>query len=102
MSELLAKDMQWPHCKGSLVESNVWNTGLSKLMGAMERAKDDRWWICDTDLKYLNLRIDTRDNAFWLTITKTDGETERVDPQRVIDAIDTFNKRYAGYQRGRI
>lgn len=93
MSELLAKDMKWPHCKGSVVPSNVWNTGLLDLMGILEGAKDDAWWIFDTDLKYLNLRIDTRDNAFWLTVTKADGETERIDPQRVIDAIDRYQER---------
>lgn len=94
MAELLAKDMKWPHCKGSIIDSNVWNTGLSELMAALDGAKDDRWWIVDTDLKYLNLRIDTRDNAFWLTVTKPNGDPERVDPQRVVDAIEDYQTRY--------
>lgn len=96
MSELLAKDMKWPHCKGSIVPENTWNTELGKLMGAIESAKDDPWWICDTDLKYLNLRIDTRDNGFILTLEGHRGANsrERIDPQRVVDAIEAFRNRY--------
>lgn len=96
MGDILAKDMKWPHCRASIVPSNTWNTQLSKLMTALDEVANERWWICDPDLKYLNIRIDTRDNAFILSIDsrKEGGPKERIDPQRVVDAIDRYKSRY--------
>jgi len=94
--QMLAKDMKWPHCKESVVPENTWNTGLTEFMAVLSEAKDETWWCCDTELKYLTLRIDTRDNAF---ILYADGKGDnakkvRVDPQRVVDAIDKWNMMY--------
>jgi hypothetical protein len=65
-------------------------------MAALNEAAEDAWWICDTDLKYLNIRIDTRDNAFILRLEghKGDGSSERIDPQRVVDAIERYKAKY--------
>lgn len=92
MTDILAKDMNWPHCKESVVPENTWNTKLDDLMRHLNDAKDDAWWCCDTDLKYLTIRIDTRDNAF---ILYADGQGDgadkvRIDPQRVPDAIEKW------------
>ena len=57
----------------------------------LESVREHSWWICDQDLKYIGVRIDTRTNAWVLTC----GDNhERIDPQRVIDAIDEFKLKY--------
>jgi hypothetical protein len=99
---ILAQDMKWPHCRASVVPSNTWNTGLKEFIDALFDAGDDRFWCSDTDLKYLNLRIDTRDNAFILSI---DGRGDnapkvRIDPQRVPDAIQQYRDFVAGIRSG--
>lgn len=66
-----------------------WDTGLDEFMVKLIGSSDKPWWTCDPYLKYLNIRVDTRDNAFILTIDGKGGsdKKERIDPQRVIDAI---------------
>ncbi|MEM6499298.1 MAG: hypothetical protein AAF709_21555 [Pseudomonadota bacterium] len=93
---ILAKDMKWPYCKGSLVPTNTWNTHLEDLMEALFNAEGQPWWCCDTDLKYINLRIDTRDNAFILSVKGRgeDAQDVRIDPQRVVDAIAKWNTNF--------
>jgi len=91
MGEILGGDMQWPHCKGSVVPSNVWNAKLDEFMEILNSVQSDAWWISDTGLKYLTIRVDTRDNAFILTADgKRDGERVRIDPQRVVNAIEKY------------
>ena len=99
---MLAKDMKWPHCKDSVVPENTWNTGLDEFIAVLSEAKDESWWCCGTDLKYLNIRIDTRDNAFILTVDgcKDKDYKQRIDPQRVVDAIAKWNDLYGGGRRG--
>lgn len=94
---MLAKDMKWPHCKESVVPENTWNTGLVELMAAiLSSPADEAWWCEDFDLKYLTLRIDTRDNAFILYVDSRDPNQSkvRIDPQRVVDAIEKWRSRY--------
>ncbi len=86
--------MRWPMCKQSAVPGNTWNTGLSDFISVLSSVDNEPWWIVDSDLKYLDLRIDTRDNAFILKIGKPDGEQTRIDPHRVIDAIDKFKEKF--------
>lgn len=90
---ILAEDMKWPHCKASVIPENTWNTGLEEFMYVLFNACEQPWWCVDGDLKYLNLRIDTRDNAFILSVNGR-GENApqvRIDPQRVIEAIAKWN-----------
>ena len=96
MGDMLAKDMKWPHCKESVVPENTWNTGLDKFIEVLNGGAGEAWWCCDTDLKYLNLRVDTRDNAFLLTVDGCkDGDPKRrIDPQRVVDAIAKWRNEY--------
>ena len=95
MSELKGGDMEWPHCKQSVIADNVWNTEMGLLVAEMDAMKNESWWICDTDLKYLTLRIDTRDNAFILSMDgRGDGGRVRIDPQRVMNAISKYRQNY--------
>ena len=86
----------WCHNKGSIVPENTWHTGLDEFTAKLNSASGQSWWICDPYLKYLNIRIDTRDNAFILTIDGKNGsgKAERIDPQRVVNAIDDFKAKY--------
>jgi hypothetical protein len=87
--------MKWPHHKDFLGKPH-WNTEVMPMMEALAEVKDDRWWISDPALKYLTIRLDTRDNAFLLFI---DGEQDedkkvRIDPQRVVDAIEKYKAKW--------
>lgn len=68
---------------------NSWWTEFRKLTEAMLSVEGHYWWIYDTDLKYLNIRLDTRDLGFVLT----DREGVQIDPQRVLDAIEKYKER---------
>jgi hypothetical protein len=92
---MLGSDMKWPHCENSIVPTNIWNKELCRFMDVLESVRDDPWWIEDMDLKYLTIRIDTRDNAFLLFIdARGDGDRVRIDPQRAVDAIEKYKNRY--------
>ena len=96
MDDIKGGDMEWPHHRQGIISSNIWNTEMGILMAEIESVKDERWWICDTDLKYLSLRIDTRDNSFILSIDGYgDGPAKiRIDPQRVMKAISEYRSKY--------
>jgi hypothetical protein len=96
MDDILGGDMKWPHCRQSVIPSNVWNTEIGALVAEMDAMKSEAWWIVDTDLKYLTLRIDTRDNAFILTMDGRGSGADkiRIDPQRVMDAMAKYRKRF--------
>lgn len=50
--------------KESNQSSVQWNTNLEEFMAELQSVKGCNWWVVNPKLKYLNLRIDTRDNAF--------------------------------------
>lgn len=70
---------------------NAWNDDLMKFIEILDSVKDDPWWICDMPLKYLDIRIDTRDNGWLLRI---EDSKERVSPDRVVAAIEKFKDRF--------
>jgi hypothetical protein len=80
--------MAWPVRK-SVFGVNEWNINLSEFMEKLNSVEDEHWWICDTHLKYLNIRIDTRSNNFLLFV-----DNERIDPDRVVKAIDEYLEKY--------
>lgn len=84
-------ETKWP---ASGPDFNRWQTNLAEFMAALEKAKHSGFWCADMDLKYLTIRIDTRDNGWLLYIDsrKDGGEKTRIDPQRVIDAICKWNE----------
>lgn len=69
---------------------NAWNDDLDKFAALLHSVKDERWWIKDFDLKYLTVRIDTRDNGFVLFCDGRDGTKERISPDRVVAAIERY------------
>lgn len=80
---------------------NPWHTDLARFMQIMEDAKDLSFWCVDMELKYLNVRIDTRNNRWILTSDNknADGSRVRVDPQRVVDAIEKYRGRFTKEQK---
>lgn len=70
---------------------NAWNSDLDRFVGLLHSVKDEPWWIVDTALKYLDIRIDTRDNGWLLRIEDT---KERVSPDRVVAAIEKYLDRF--------
>ncbi len=87
--------MGWPATGGEL-SGNVWHSGLVEFIQILDSVKDERWWIVDTELKYINIRVDTRTNHF---IVGIDDSDERIDPQRVVDAIETYKAKYMNGKR---
>lgn len=76
-----------------------WNNKLPEFMALLTEARGEGWWIEDFDLKYLTIRIDTRDNG-WLLFADGPGDTRvRIEPQRVIDAITRHRERFPGAHR---
>jgi hypothetical protein len=69
---------------------NAWNDDFDKFAALLHSVKDSPWWIKDFDLKYLNVRIDTRDNGFLLLTDEKNGKRERISPDRVVKAIEAF------------
>jgi hypothetical protein len=82
---------KWPS-KGP--DFNEWYRDLPAFIALLEDAKAEGFWTADFDLKYLNVRIDTRDNAWLLLVDGPDGQKERIEPQRVIDAIEKHRARF--------
>jgi hypothetical protein len=53
-------------------------------------------WLCDGDLKYLTMRIDTRDGGF----TLADRDGQRIDLARVLRAVHQSRERFGDAQLG--
>lgn len=71
-------------------EFNAWNNNLTRFVDKLDCYVGHTWWNVDPPLKYLNIRIDTRNNRFLLYIA---GE-EIISPNRVLDAIDKWMEKY--------
>lgn len=71
-----------------------WKTNLSEFMAKLDQVKDICWWCHDTDLKYLEIRIDTRDNGFLLYAASGNGDRELVSQDRVYKAIESYLDRF--------
>ena len=72
---------------------NSWWMNYRVLTDALLSVEGEPWWVSDMALKYLNLRIDTRDLGFILT----DRDGTQIDPQRVLDAIDAYKASFMAY-----
>lgn len=62
---------------------NEWEIEWERFAAMLADAKGEYFWIYDGALKYLNIRLDTRSNAFILY----DRDDNRIDPARVEEAI---------------
>lgn len=83
----------WPRKKTAL-GINEWFVDLPAFIALLDSVKKDHWWCIDMDLKYLNIRIDTRDNGFLLYLTghAAAGVVEHINPDRVVKAIATWKE----------
>lgn len=90
------QEWEWP-TKGGF--GNLWHTDLQGFMKRLFAVQGQSYWCMDGDVKYLNLRIDTRDLG-WLLYADGRGHvsnaknTFRIDPMQVIRAIDAWNAKY--------
>ncbi len=60
---------------------NEWNKDADKFLALI--SKHPHMWCYDTQLKYLNMRIDTRSGNFILH----DRDGNKVQPERAVEAI---------------
>lgn len=49
-------------------------------------------WLCDSRLKYLSLRIDTRDGGFIVS----DRDGNQIEPERVMRAAVKSKEKFGG------
>jgi len=75
----------WP-IDDQAIKSNQWNKNLSQFIKYIEVA--GAFWCEDWNLKYLNIRVDTRDGAF---IIYDENGKGRIKPDRIIKAIKKWN-----------
>lgn len=76
----------WP-VVGSTV-GNPWNVGLSEFVALLDRHRG--FWAADFDLKYLNIRVDTRSNYFVLS----DRDGNHISADRVLTAIHNYRNSF--------
>ncbi len=63
---------------------NRWNLDFLSFAKLLDDNSDTHFWTGDPELKYLNIRVDTRGAAFILT----DRDGNRISPDRVVSAIE--------------
>lgn len=69
------------------ITCNRWYKNLSDFVRLIEES--GAFWCMDMALKYLDIRVDTRDGAFIITNETIDG---RILPERVLKAINKWRK----------
>lgn len=69
---------------------NEWRDDLVRLATILADASDESWWCADTALKYLEIRVDTRDGGFVLY----DRDRNKISPERVEQAIAKWRTIY--------
>lgn len=89
----IPRDQVWPH---SGPDFNSWEDDVFSLVAEMAKLKDEPWWCQDVPLKYLSIRIDTRDGGFILK----DRDGNRISPDRVVKAMNAWRE-FAGNDAGR-
>lgn len=75
-----------------------WNNKLPEFIALLDDARGEGFWVEDFDLKYLTIRIDTRDNGWLLFVDGKGGEKVQIEPQRVVDAIEKHRARYGRHK----
>ena len=83
MAKLTEAERTWPRHRPAF---NAWNDDLTAFAKLIDDAAGEYWWCYDTALKYLQIRVDTRDGGFVLL----DRDGNRVEPERVIAAIERW------------
>jgi hypothetical protein len=78
------EEKPWPK-HGNKV--NEWYSDIQRFIRYLCLFDKEPWWSMDSELKYLDIRIDTRDNGFLLF----DRDRNKVEPERVIKALNKWN-----------
>lgn len=78
----------WP---SSGPDFNRWEDDVFRLIELMKSVNGEPWWTADMPLKYLVIRIDTRDGGFIIS----DRDGNRISPDRVVAAIARWSKMMA-------
>lgn len=81
------KNQKWPKDKYGH-GTNEWEHDIGAF-GTLLQANTDGWWCFDTKLKYLDIRVDTRDGGFIVS-----AEGQRISPDRVVDAIQKWRQEF--------
>lgn len=90
-----APEKRWPKYGPGF---NEWNGDLAGFMAILDSARFEGFWTKDFDLKYLTIRIDTRDNGWLLFVDGKDGQKTAIDPMRVVEAIEKNRDRTGGFK----
>jgi hypothetical protein len=80
-----ADPLAWPKDEQDF---NRWNKDAAALAKLIQDSP--RLWLCDSALKYLVLRIDTRDGGF--VLADRDGKT--IEPERVVRAAASAREKF--------
>ena len=81
------------------LDKSIWHTDFDAFSAKLNGVKGHKWWCQDMALKYLDIRIDTRDNGYILSIKDYDETKHFVHPNRVYRAIDEYCKRFSINQK---
>lgn len=93
MSETVEVRMEpWPK---SGPDFNEWNQDVGTFGALLQAAKRQHWWCSDSQLKYLEIRVDTRSGHFVLK----DRDGNNIDPGRVVAAIERHRDRFGNSAR---
>lgn len=71
---------------------NRWNDDVAAFVKLVQ--DNPGFWLSDFQLKYLDIRIDTRDGGFVLK----DRDGEKISPDRVVSAIKQHQARFGSSQ----
>ncbi len=93
MTEIAAIPERWPTTGEEF--GNPWHRNATAFLTLIDQHRG--FWGRDFDLKYLNLRIDTRNNQFVLL----DRDNQRIHADRVLDAIRQHVARFGRVERPR-
>lgn len=81
-----ASGPEWPEKHGP--EFNRWNGDIGLFAALIKQ--HPRLWLADSQLKYLDIRVDTRNGHFIIE----DRDGNRIEPERVMMACHLSTKKF--------
>lgn len=85
----MTETTDWPNNE---CDFNRWYHDLTAFVEILSKAESG-YWCEDHQLKYLNIRVDSRNCRFVLLVDDRDGGKERISPNRVIAAIKKWERK---------
>lgn len=88
--------------KNEVSEDDGWHNDFEEFVGDLIKADRELvsgYWCMDTDVKYINIRVDTRDLSYILTADGRGPSSNmknkfRIVPQTVRNAINAWREKY--------